>query len=210
MHLKAVRELFETASVFIFTLGLTEAWVGDADGRGLSGRAGGRRGRGGRLLPQLRHAEVLADLTEFLTKLRVVNPDVRVLLTVSPVPLVATYEDRDAVISTFRQQGDPAGAVCDEVERTSEGRVDYFPSFEIVVAGGYREPNFDADLRSVSEATVARVMDVFSDLYLDVGGRSRESAGGSDRTAVLTLAEVDRLDALRAVVCDEEKIEAAS
>ena len=100
-HLTCARAMFEECDVFIFTLGLTETWVSTRDGAVFPvapGVAGGEPGDD-YAFHNLRAEEVTADLIAFLRKLRTVNPGVRVILTVSPVPLIATYEPRHVMVS---------------------------------------------------------------------------------------------------------------
>jgi hypothetical protein len=80
-HLGAVREMFESCEVLIFTLGLTEAWTSTVDGAVFPpapGVAGGSPG------PDYAFANFSAgacadDLAAVLDKLRTVNPGVRVM-----------------------------------------------------------------------------------------------------------------------------------
>src|SRR5690606_9890109 len=102
-HLAAVRRMFRRLDVFVFTLGLTECWVSRLDGAAYPSAPGVAGG----VFDPARHAfvnfgvtEVVADLDRFIESLRLVNPNARVLLTVSPVPLMATYEDRHVLVST--------------------------------------------------------------------------------------------------------------
>ena len=41
-----------------------------------------------------------ADLAGMFTDLKAINPRLRAILTVSPVPLIATYEDRNVLVSS--------------------------------------------------------------------------------------------------------------
>ena len=131
-HLAAVRRMFEACDVFIFTLGLTEGWVAERWRRGAA--ASRRAGRGERTrrwrFENAGFAETLAQMEAFLATLRSVNPRVRVMLTVSPVPLVATYEDRHVLVSTVASKA-ILRAVADELVRRDPS-IGYFPSFEIV------------------------------------------------------------------------------
>jgi hypothetical protein len=94
LHLR-VRTMLETMDVLVFTLG--DRMLGKP-GRwhGLSHRAGHP---GGQFRPHLhafrnlRHGEVLADMAAFWALVKEVNPRARLLLTVSPVPLVATASE---------------------------------------------------------------------------------------------------------------------
>lgn len=45
--------------------------------------------------------DVVADVTAFVSELRAVNPEARVILRVSPVPLIATAEPRHILVSTI-------------------------------------------------------------------------------------------------------------
>ena len=100
IHLAAVRQMFSRLNVFLFTLGLTEGWENLEDGTMLSvapGTLAGSYDPDRYALRNLRHAEVHADLIGFLDRLRTVNSEARVLLTVSPVPLTATATSKTKI-----------------------------------------------------------------------------------------------------------------
>ena len=203
-HLAAVREMFEACSVFIFTLGLTEAWVSTRDGAVFPlapGVAGGEPGEG-YAFHNLTVEEMVADLRAFVRKLRVVNPTVSLILTVSPVPLVATYEPRHVLVSTTYSKA--ALRVAADVVAGSEPGVCYFPAYEIITGPQTRGRYFAEDLRTITAEGVSRVMDVFARTFL---GAAKEAASG-DRPAVsLSETENAEFDALAEVVCDEEALD---
>ena len=162
-HLASVRRMFETCDVFVFTLGLTEGWVSKADGAAFPLCPGVE---GGTFDPE-RYAfrnqtadEVTADMTAFIEQLRSLNPDVRVVLTVSPVPLVATAE-RDAHVLSATTYSKSVLRVAAQALSQSHRDVHYFPSYEIVTGVHARGRYFGADLRSVTEEGVAHVMRLF-------------------------------------------------
>ncbi len=203
-HLAAVRAMFEDCGVFIFTLGLTEAWVSTRDGAAFPlapGVAGGKPGPD-YAFRNLGVEEMVADLATFLRRLRVVNPGVRVILTVSPVPLVATYEPTHVLVATTYSKA-ALRVVADMGAKADEG-VCYFPSYEIITGPQARGRYFAEDLRSVTDEGVARVMGVFSRHFLG------EAASVPDRVApAVELSEADsaRLQALSEVICDEEALD---
>ena len=97
-HLASVRRMFEEVDVFAFTLGLTESWISTIDGAVFPSCPGSALGG---LHDPARHAfhnfsvsEVTGQLSSFVTELQAVNPKAQIILTVSPVPLLATYEPR--------------------------------------------------------------------------------------------------------------------
>jgi GSCFA family len=158
-HLAAVGQAFQTATVFVFTLGLTESWVSAEDGAAYPACPGVVAGT----FDPARHvfhndtvSDVTADLEAFLRQLRRLNPDVRVVLTVSPVPLVATATDEHVLTATAYSKA-VLRAAAGEVAAADEGVV-YFPAYEIVTGPQAPESYFMPDRRDVSEEAVAAVM----------------------------------------------------
>ncbi|PZW45634.1 GSCFA family protein [Humitalea rosea] len=206
-HLAAVRRMFEDCDVFIFTLGLTEAWRSTKDGAvfPLAPGVAAAPDHGDIAFHNFTIAEISADLTAFMAAFRAVNPRVRVIFTVSPVPLVATYEDRHVLVSTIYSKS-VLRVAAEDVSR-NEPSVAYFPSYEIVTGHhtGYRY--FDETLRNVTPQGVEAVMGLFSRHYL---AASTEAPATPVLPAKPPAAPV-RLDpefaALSAIICDEEAID---
>ncbi len=160
-HFAAVRHAFASLDVLVFTLGLTECWESRTDGAVFPMCPGTIRGTFDPDLYGFRNLTVeenVADLRAFIGLLRGVNPGARVILTVSPVPLVATAENRHVLSATMCSKSVllvAADVVC------REGLAAYFPSYEIVTGPHARGRYFAADCRSVTEAGVEHVMRVF-------------------------------------------------
>ena len=161
-HLAAVRETMETLDVFIFTLGLTEAWVCKSDGAVLPicpGCGVGKFDPERYAFRNFEFEEVLADLEAFAASLRQVNPRARIILTVSPVPLVATYSGSHVLPATVYSKS-VLRVAADRAARSIENCL-YFPSYEIITAPFSHGAYFENDLRNVAEAGVDHVMKVF-------------------------------------------------
>jgi len=203
-HLKAVREMFLGADLFVFTLGLTEAWRSRSDGSVFPLAPGVVAGS----FDPERHefhnftvAETSAALQGFLTRLRGVNPTVRVLLTVSPVPLIATYEPRHVVASTTYSKSVLRVAAQEACDRFDF--VDYFPSFEIMTASATGGLYYEPDQREVNRLGVAHAMRCFVNAYTDRGTRpSQVSQEVLDR-------EARSYASAASVICDEEALDAS-
>jgi len=159
-HLTRTREAVAAADVFMFTLGLTEAWVSAIDGEVFPACPGTIAGA---FDPQ-RHvfknfcvSEAVKDLTDLLGELRSINSRLRVVLTVSPVPLVATATDAHVVCATTYSKS-VLRVACEEVGRSATD-VLYFPAYEIIM--GPQAPDyFEPDRRNVARAGVQAVIDV--------------------------------------------------
>lgn len=176
-HLARVREVFSAADVFIFTLGLTEAWMHKATGQVYATAPGTVAGAFDEAIHgfvNFRAAEVRADLLAALGRLKRLNPDLRVLLTVSPVPLTATASGQHVLTATTYSKS-VLRAVAGEIQADFP-EVDYFPSYEIVTSTRAGQSFFDENLRSVTEAGVARVMAVFTAAH---GGKAEAPATGA-------------------------------
>lgn len=162
-HLQAIRRAFEECDVFVFTLGLTEGWVSRLDGAAYPlapGVVGAGRPAEDYAFHNFTAAETRADLATFLARLRAVNPRVRVILTVSPVSLIATYTAQHVLPATVYSKS-VLRVAAQEVADGLPG-VLYFPSFEIITGPQSRGRYYEEDLRSVTPEGVAAVMDVFS------------------------------------------------
>ena len=161
-HLAAIKRMFETLDVFVFTLGLTEAWRSRADGAVLPvcpGVHGGEFSDERYEFVNFGVADVIKDMKDFLHLLQSVNSSARVILTVSPVPLIATAEDRHVLVSTTYSKS-VLRTAAEELVRQFH-RVAYFPSFEIITGSYTRGRYFAEDLRSVTEEGVQHVMRMF-------------------------------------------------
>jgi hypothetical protein len=163
-HLGAVREAFARASLLVFTLGLTEAWESTVDGAvypACPGTISGTFDPDRHRFHNFTVDEVRDDLEAFIHLLRSINGDVRILLTVSPVPLVATAtQDHVLVASTYSKS---VLRVAAAAVAASEPQVTYFPAYEIVTGPQAPDSYFDADRRNVSEAGITAVMKALLD-----------------------------------------------
>lgn len=161
-HFASVRAAIETMDVFVFTLGLTEAWEDTRDGAifplapGVAGGVWDPETVGFRNFDE---TETAADLIAALAFIRDRNPSVRIILTVSPVPLNATFECRHVVVSTAWSKA--VLRIAAEKATRAFDACCYFPSYEIITAPQVRGRYFAADGREVLEAGVDHVMRLF-------------------------------------------------
>lgn len=161
-HLIRVAAMLERTDVFVFTLGLTECWQHIPTGRTYPvcpGVAGGIFDPGQHRFHNFTHAEVLADLHRLHDLLRSFNPDMALILTVSPVPLTATATDAHVLNATTQSKATLRAAAGEFIANTVN--TDYVPSFEIITAPASGGPWFDGNMRSVSTAGVEKVMSIF-------------------------------------------------
>lgn len=169
-HLRRVRSLFDKLDVFVFTLGLTECWADRASGRvfpSVPGVLGGVFDPDSHMFVNQSFAEVHEDLTEAIALMRVWAPRLKVLLTVSPVPLTATASGQH-VLRANTYSKSVLRAVAEEVAAL-DARVDYVPSYEIITGIPFQSRFYNDNLRTVTAEGVRTVMSVFFGAHPDLG-----------------------------------------
>jgi hypothetical protein len=204
-HFAAVRRAFEQLEVFVFTFGLTECWTAASDGVAFPlapGVAGGSYDPDRYVLINLGVDEVVADMRTFIGELREVNPGAEVILTVSPVPLIATAVDRYVLVSTTYSKAVLRVAAQTLVD--SLDGVHYFPSYEIVTGNFSRGAYFAEDLRSIREIGVEHVMSLFFK-HATTGKGPHARSPRADGATYDAAHQFDReTEDLVQAVCDEE------
>lgn len=191
------------ASVFVLTLGLTEFWRHAGTGLVYASCPGTQAGLfdpGRHVFETAGFARILADLDEIRDRLRRRNPAIRLLLTVSPVPLTATAVGGAHVLVATVQAKSVLRAAAGEFA-ARHGDVDYFPSYEIVTHHAFGRPMFEADGRTVTKGAVAHVMAHFLD-GLGIAPEGPTTDRDLDRRERLdqALAEAD-------AICDDLALE---
>lgn len=209
-HLLQVRELFSETDIFIFTLGLTEAWEDRETGVTYPTCPGVIAGT----FDEARHRfanhdfpRVLADMVAVRERLKAINPAIRMLLTVSPVPLTATASGQHVLAATTYSKS-VLRAVCGSMTAMFDD-VDYFPSYELIASPAARGFFYEPNLRSINRNGVAHVMSQF--LAAHTGRADAEAAALSARQAAAGARAERRLVKQRLkedVICEEQLLEA--
>ncbi len=200
-HFVAVREMFAKLDVFVFTLGLTEAWQGRIDGAVFPLAPGVVAGamddkRYGHVNFSVR--EVVEDLQRFIDKLSSVNPAAKVIFTVSPVPLIATWENQHVLVATTYSKAVLRAAVGEMTKNNPN--CDYFPSYEMITGNYTRGQYFEDDLRTIKQAGVEHVMRLFLSAYANKTQYKTETSS-NQRDIMNEILSTNH------VICDEEAID---
>lgn len=158
-HLDATREAFRDATVLVLTLGLTEAWMSSLDGAVYPGAPGTISG----VFDPERHvfhnftaAEVRDDLRELINLVRVDNPTARIILTVSPVPLVATATHEHVLTASIYSKS-VLRVAAGEIAASLDS-VTYFPAYEIITGPQAPFDFMEPDRRNASQAGIYAAM----------------------------------------------------
>jgi len=201
---RAIRRAIEGASVFVFTLGLTESWANRSSGleyASCPGTAAGAFQDGAHVFVNHRAREIEQDLLAALNAMRAINPDLKVLLSVSPVPLTATASGAHVLTATTYSKS-VLRAVAGMVSEDHDW-VDYFPSYEIITSPAFRGMFFAPNQRSVVPEGVDFVMQNFFADQVSAFGHAASAQKGPP-SAVPPTAPKENED----VKCEEEMLNA--
>jgi len=195
-HLERVKVLLEQADIFVFTFGLTESWISVPDGSVLPlcpGHSFGEYDSQKHVFKNMTTAEVVDDFTAAVDLIRRINPDVRFVLTVSPVPLVATMSGNH-ILHANTYSKSVLRVACEELASNLE-LVSYFPSYEIITGTYNTHLYYDDSRRCVTQQGINHVMRVFFETYTDKSYDEDGRNNGRNRPS----GEIE-------VVCDEDQL----
>lgn len=198
--LLAIRTAIERASVFVFTLGLTEAWRSRSRGlfyAACPGTLAGSFDPEDDEFVNLDYPQTRAQLEAAIAIMRNLNPKLKVLLTVSPVPLTASADKTQHVLAATTYSKSTLRAVAGDLSNTLAD-LDYFPSYEIITAPAFRGIFFEPNMRSVNDHGVAHVMKHF---FASYGLPPAPLAEADTLPGITNPADTETADDL---VCEEE------
>lgn len=163
-HLACVADMFNRIDVLVFTLGLTEAWIHRASDTVFPVAPETIAGSFDPVRYSFRNftfAETLEAFDQFMSfvhRMRRGAP-LRILLTVSPVPLTATASNRHVLQATAYSKS-ILRAVAGQAS-VFHSTVDYFPSYEIITNPAAKSSFYQDNIRSVRPEGIEAVMRVF-------------------------------------------------
>lgn len=159
-------QIFDADAITI-TLGLIEGWFDKYTGEMLNlNPLYGRDDRKGRKLLHgnrfefrvMSHEENLDNLEKIYRVIRERNPNAKIFVTVSPVPLNATFSGRDVAVANMLSKSMLRS--CAESWIGKHPDIQYFPSYEMACMSD-REVVFEADGMHIDESFVGEIMSHF-------------------------------------------------
>lgn len=159
------KAIFDKTDIFILTLGLSEIWYDEVTG-GVFWRA----------VPQdkydpSRHKFRVSSVSENKDNIRAIydlirkhRPDAKIIFTLSPIPLVATFRDASCITANAVSKAVLRSAL-DEFLRDvmDEGHAYYWPSYEIVLEAF--ADRWKPDRRHVKDEILHYIMSLFEQTW---------------------------------------------
>ena len=168
-HRQRTRKLFDSAEVLIITLGLSEVWYNKGTGEVFSSTIPRS------LFDEETYGFRLSTVSENVENLSIVyglirkqSPNARIIFTLSPVPLLATFRPISCISANTVSKATLRVAV-DELYRNNQAdeRLHYWPSYELVMEG-FRD-SFASDNRHVRKEVLTFIMLLFEQVYCTDG-----------------------------------------
>lgn len=152
-----------TADVFVFTLGLCESFFDRASTRYLNVTPDPKAASGQDLEFQFLSLEQnLAAGKKVIEAVTALRPDAKIILTVSPVPLDATFTDMDVVVANSLAKS--TLVVAAQTLTQQYAQCTYFPSYDMVMNSNQADA-WLWDRKHVTQPMVNHIMKTFTDRY---------------------------------------------
>ncbi|HEY2326288.1 MAG TPA: GSCFA domain-containing protein [Gaiellaceae bacterium] len=162
---EATREIFERTDVFILTLGLSEVWYDEPTGE-VFWRAVPRRN-----YDEARHkfrvtsvAENAANLRAIHATIRKYRPGAHIVLTLSPIPLFATFRPQSCITANSVSKAILRAAIDELYRDAQDPLLHYWPSYEIVV-DAFGTGKWDDDGHHIKRPVLDYIMGLFESVY---------------------------------------------
>lgn len=164
----ATKALFDAADVFILTFGLSEIWYDEPTGEVFW-----------RAVPEDKfdpsrhkfrvatHAETHHCLRRIYDLIRKHRPDAKIVFTLSPVGLRATFRDVSCVTANAVSKARLRSALDQVFEEARDPAFFYFPAYEVVTSGF--QMGFTEDLRHPSAHVLTLNMKAFERFFCTTG-----------------------------------------
>ncbi|WP_420549076.1 GSCFA domain-containing protein [Curvivirga sp.] len=164
LHLKAVREVFEECEVFVFTPGLSECWEYMPHGSVMSRNPRNETLRSLSRPRVLTYEDNVHYMQRFIDIVRHHNPKIKFIISVSPIPFLATTRGHEMHVMEANVLSKAAIRLAvDHVCRNNQD-VFYFPSYELVTT--VLPKPWEEDMRHVTKETVGKVVGLFEKMFV--------------------------------------------
>lgn len=161
-HLAAVKASFLQCKVFVVTMGLNECWQLH-DGTVMS------RNPRENMFQLVKHKtltveENVSHIQRFFDIIKQHNPDFKLIISVSPVPFLATGRANEHHIISANTHSKAVLLVAAEKLVTNNPDMYYLPSYELVTQ--CEKDAWHGDRRHVKSEVVARVVSMFEEIFV--------------------------------------------
>ena len=197
--------MFREMEVFIFTLGLTEAWMNQDKTvvyPTAPGVVSGQFNEEKFTWVNSNFLDIIKDFKSFEETVQSIRDGkpYKILLTVSPVPLTATYSDKH-ILAANTYSKSTLRSVAGYLSEMND-HIDYFPSYELITNPRNHSSWYEANLRSVRQEAIENVMNIFLKSQANNNEEATITQTSDSLSSIITEREADRN-----IICEEELLE---
>jgi hypothetical protein len=159
------RSMFDETDVFVLTLGLSEIWYDEPTGEVFWRAVPSKR------FDPARHKFRVSSVAENVNNLHAIRelireyrPDAHIVLTLSPIPLIATFRDVSCITANTASKAILRSAIDEFFRDASDPRLHYWPAYEIVQEA-FGAGRWDEDGHHLKRELLEYVMGLFERYY---------------------------------------------
>lgn len=173
-EIESIYQNLHDANVLVITLGLVETWFDNLNGCYLNKAPSKEsiKSNPGRFCFRRMDVEDVVERMTSCISLINAHSKKKILLTLSPVPIEATFTSSSAILANSYSKSVLRVAAQMLIEKFDN--VQYFPSYEIAISGGAH--SFIDDNVHVSRETVDVIMNYLFENYLQANSQRKESS----------------------------------
>ena len=212
--IQAFKKSLIEGDILIFTLGLTESWFNLDHGYEYPicpGTIAGKFDSSKHHFTNQKFDFIRKTLNDVIDSIKLLNPKMRIILTVSPVPLTATMSGKHILVANTESKSilrTVAGLIAHNRQI-----VDYFPSYEMISATPFKGIFYEPNQRNVNHAGVNHVMSMFFKCQIakfpnqsNYDDRLLKNFNASENSSI----QVTHNIAIKKANCEEELLDAFS
>lgn len=201
-RLKCIEAVLGSSHIFI-TLGMAETWIDTTSGLALPACPGtivGHFDASRFQFYEYTYEELLSSLTSLVKRLSRINPNIKVVLTVSPIPMIATASIDMTVLEANFFAKSKLINVAREVTR-SQQFISYFPSYELITSDAFGNRSFSSDGRTVDRTVLDKIFGLMFATILQEPAKQLPSCPTISSQSVSTANNIGQL--LANLECEE-------
>lgn len=161
---EAVRKMIQSCSVYIVTLGLSEAWFDNEQGVYLWKFIPRKSLDAARFENKvITYRENVENIRAIIDIVREKSPSADIIFTLSPIPLLGTFRGMSTTVANSASKASLRAALDEVLRSARDERVHYFPSYELI--NNYIQDPFEDDNRHVTKEAVSQIMGIFEKNY---------------------------------------------
>lgn len=161
---QAVRKMIQSCSVYIVTLGLSEAWFDHEQGAYLWKFIPRKSLDAARFENRvISYRENVENIQAIIDVVRSTSASAHIIFTLSPIPLLGTFRGMSTTVANSTSKASLRAALDEVLRSANDDKVHYFPSYELI--NHYIHDPFEEDNRHVSKDSVAKIMQIFEKNY---------------------------------------------